>query len=369
MHAFGRLGEGDEGQELSNRLTGEHMSRFAQRHDKTDNANIRARLPRTSRDLGDLDDDDYGYHGRAVSEFLPSVPHPPSAPPSPPYLQPEPSANSQRDQQNQNLLPRLLRSQHVPYYEPHQKSSKRGQYSRQPPPSFRRADPSYEDDWPIAPSEFHVNGISRTRATVVDSPESTVGRLAGRFNSDTRSSPLHRPMAQLTPGLGGGMAGVLAGPLSPSGSMPRMSPHSTMPLPTAQPKIATIPIASVVPRIPELPAMRRYGVDMDPYMSRQPLQRGRSFEQDPIAETTRGAARYEETGKLKFGPGGLHSSRQQSHRSRSRPMESSARRTSKVPQSELAGLTGPGSGMDRVREWREYIGDESSDQDSASDTE
>ncbi|CAK7262910.1 hypothetical protein SEPCBS57363_000294 [Sporothrix epigloea] len=73
---------------------------------------------------------------------------------------------------------------------------------------------------------------------------------------------------------------------------------------------------------------------------------------------------YEESSSDNFGSNGP---RRQRHRSRSRPDAGSARRASKVPHSELAGLTGLGSGMDRVREWREFVGDNSRSSDLASD--
>ena len=377
MDAFGGLGEsGDDAIDAHSAIRRERMDRFARRHANDDDMGMRARRRRSfmeEHDDGDDDDDNNRtYPSRAATDILPSVPQPPPAPPTPPQQQ----AQSQLGQRYQHRQASPAHSQHLDHYRqlPPQHMQQE-QHPRQVPPASQYPEPSYayEHERSTAPAtaDFYATGLSRTRAVHTDS---LVGRLADRFNTETRSSPMHRSTAPaalpgppmpmgVAPGPGGGgMGGVPLGPLSASGPMSLMPPPSMMQ--AAQPPMAPAPMMGGIPMMPigpmmqDMPMMRRLEMDEDPFMAQQAaLRHGRSSEQIPFPDISHGA-HYEDPDDEIYGSGGGRTS---SGRRR--------RHAQEVPQSEMAGLAGLGRGMDRVYGWREFVSDEPPAQDSVSTLE
>ncbi|CAK7565349.1 MAG: hypothetical protein SEPTF4163_003264 [Sporothrix epigloea] len=367
MIAHGGI-RGHEARDTSTALRKERMSRPARRHDNTNVFDSHNRRQSNSRDDTDSDDDVVDHRGRAVSEFLPSVPQAPQDPPTSPQWRSKTQAKSQSGQRYQRQEPCHTQSLYIESHGPRYGPMQRKQYPRQPLPPSRYTDSSSDEDGPTAPANLRSHGTSRTRTVAKNSTDFTVGRLADRFNPEHRASPLHRSTAPLPPDLGGGMVGMPTGPLS-HGSLPRISPHSTVPMPTIQPPmIGDRSVMPIVPRRQEVPITQSYRMGAD-YTSLQPLLPVRPPERPIMVNVCGEGAYYEESSSDNFGSGGRHSRRRQRHRSRSRHDASSTRRASQVPQSELAGLTGLGSGMDRVREWREFVGDNSRSAELASDIE
>ncbi|CAK7228123.1 hypothetical protein SBRCBS47491_006797 [Sporothrix bragantina] len=385
MDAFGGLGEGDDAMDAQSAIRRERMDRFARRHANDDDMGMRARRRRSFMEENDDDDDDAGYHGRAATDIMPSVPQPPPAPPTPPQQQAQAQAQAQAQLnqrfQHQQLPPAHSQhpqhSHHPEPYSIHPQHMQQEQLVRQPPAPSQYHEPSYDRDPPTAPADFYTNGLSRTRAVHTDS---LVGRLADRFNTDTRTSPMHRSTAPpalpgppmpmgVAPGPGG-MGGIPMGPLSPNGPMSLMPPPSMLPMQTAPapmpppPMMGGMSMMPMAPMMQEMPMMRRHGMEEDPFIGQQPLRRGRSSEQIPFPDIGH-ATHYEDLDEDVYASGGRTSSGRR-HRRRD---EGGARHGHEVRQSEMAGLAGLGRGMDRVHGWREFVSDEPPDQETASNLE
>ncbi|CAK7209474.1 hypothetical protein SEUCBS140593_000505 [Sporothrix eucalyptigena] len=385
MEGFRGLDDEDDAIDTYDAVRKERMDRFARRHANDDDMGMRARRRRS---FMEEDDDDDDYNGRAATDVLPSVPQPPPAPPTPPQQQAQAQAQlNQRFQHQQQLPPaHSQQPQYPPHHQPYQQHMQPEEHPRQPPPPSQYPEPSYERDRPTAPADFYANGLSRTRVAHTDS---LVGRLADRFNTDSRSSPMHRtnappalPGPPMTAGMpmgvssgpGGGMGGVPMGPLSPTGPMSLMPPPSMVPMQAAQPppppppmmgNMPMMPMAPIAPpgMMPDMPMMHQHRMEEDPFMSQQPLRHGRSADQIPFPDL--GQVHYEDDEDDDI----FGTSRPSGGRRHRRRDEGSGRHPQEARQSEMAGLTGLGRGMDRVYGWREFVGDEPPDKDSASNLE
>ncbi len=296
------------------------QGRYSARRQANDDLALR---PRRRRSFVDED-----YEERAATDILPSVPQPPPAPPTPP-------------QQQVQSAPPPHRYQHHAPQEQHPRPAPTPP-SQYPTPAYERANGA---------GDYYMNGGSRTRAVHADSQ---VGRLADRFNAGPRSSPMHRPSAP--PGLpvtpmaaSMPMGGVPMGPMSPVGPLPLMPPMVAMPPPPPPPPamMAAMPMMPMAPMppqavMPEMPMMMRHTMEEDPFMSGADMRSG----------GMRGSHYLDAYGEVEADVFASGSSR----RHRRREEAASSQHPQHTRTSEMAGLAGPGRGMDRVPEWMEFIG-------------
>ncbi|OAA65946.1 Zinc finger, C6HC-type [Niveomyces insectorum RCEF 264] len=311
-----------------------------------------------------VDDDD---RSRAAPNVLPSVPQPPPAPPTPPQQQAQP-LHWYKHQQH---------SPHAPY----------------PPPPVERV-----ERVDVGP-EYYAAGVNRARGVRGSSRER---RLADRFEADPKTKPLHRPPGPPGPpgpplasamapmpipmgvgatGLGGGGGGggypmgamSSVGPLPPPpiGSMsapplppPGMGGVPMMPLAPMASMASMAPMAPLPPLslLPDTSFMRRHTMEHDPFAEAD-MQAARSSERMYTPDHNR-HMRYDDDGgggggADVYGSGGT--ARRQRRRTEGQQSSEPAR------TSVMAGLTGPGRGMDRVQEWRTYVEPGSLDSDHGVD--
>ncbi|KIH91699.1 hypothetical protein SPBR_01483 [Sporothrix brasiliensis 5110] len=387
MEALGGLGDDDDTMDaFSSAIKKARLDRYARRH-ANDDAGAHVHRRRSFMEDNDYDrdeNDDRDYSARAAADILPSAPHPPPAPPTPPQQQAQAQAQpAQHRYQHQQLQqthpphpPHPSLQQHQPLhpihpqhdlYELHEQLE---QHQRAPPPPSQYPATTY--DRPAASMDFYTSGLSRTRAVTTDSE---VGRLADRFNTESRSGPMHRPKAPpaltgppmatglphgVPMGPGGGMGVMPMGPMSPNGPMaplpPMMSMQGPPPPLMPPPLMGSMPIMSMAPiphpsMMPEIPMMRRYPMEEGMLMGHEPLQRGRSFEQVPFSSYP-----VEDEHVFSSGAGGR----------RNRRRDEEASHAQEARRSEMAGLAGPGRGMDRVADWMEFVGNEPPGKDSDS---
>ncbi|ERS99903.1 hypothetical protein HMPREF1624_03271 [Sporothrix schenckii ATCC 58251] len=389
MEAFGGLGDDDDTMDaFSSAIKKARLDRYARRH-ANDDAGAPVHRRRSFMEDKDYDrdeNDDRDYSARAAADILPSAPHPPPAPPTPPQQQAQAQAQSaQHRYQHQQLQqthppppphpPYPSLQQHQPLHPIHPQHDRfelheQLEHQRAPPPPSQYPTTTY--DRPAASMDFYTSGPSRTRAVTTDSE---VGRLANRFNTESRSGPMHRPKAPpaltgppmatgvshgVPMGAGGGMGVMPMGPMSPNGPMaplPPMMPMQGPPPPLMPPPLmGSMPIMSMAPIphpsiMPEIPMMRRHLMEEDMFMGHEPLQRGGSFEQVPFSSYP-----VEDEYAFSSGAGGRR------HRRR----DEDASHAQEARRSEMAGLAGPGRGMDRVADWMEFVGNEPPGKDSDS---
>lgn len=93
-------------------------------------------------------------------------------------------------------------------------------------------------------------------------------------------------------------------------------------------------------------------MEEDMFMGHEPVRRGRSSEQIPFAN-------YPQEDEYVFNSGGGGARR---HRLR----DGGASHSQEARQSEMAGLAGPGRGMDRVPDWINFVGNDPPGMDSES---
>jgi hypothetical protein len=158
-----------------------------------------------------------------------------------------------------------------------------------------------------------VSGGNRARGFRATPRESSLERrLADRFNPDTRQNPM-RPSP------------VRAAPASASAS-PSLQAAATMPLAPQPP--------------PAVPSLRRRTMEEEMYNS----SRGTRLSDRVFTARTRRGCDAEHVAHSPAGPASRR------HHNRQREEEEQ-----EPKQSIMAGLTGPGRGMDRVYEWRTHV--------------
>ena len=317
---------------------------------------------------------------RAGTDILPPAPQPPPPPPSPPQqkaqaesvivhrYQPHHQQYQQHQQHQQHQAPLPPQPDMHPYQQPHMQHM---QHMQQHMP---HAEPRPRQV--VAPSqhpgEFYSSTATRPRpAPHVDSE---VGRLAGRFNKDPRSSPMHRstqppppqpqglPIAPMTAPMTAPMnpplpMGMAAPSASLMGAMPPhmppmigMGPQSMPPPPNSIHPMAMMPISALpsTSHIPDMRMMRQYMIEDDPYAQSE-FAAMYPGSQVPFPDTTP-SRHYDSPDAEAFASsGGMNR--------RMRRREDAAL-GHQVKPSDMAGLGGFGRGMDRVSEWMAYVGGE-----------
>jgi hypothetical protein len=180
----------------------------------------------------------------------------------------------------------------------------------------------------------YISGLSRERSVRDSSQER---RLAGRFNATSRQSttdssgsamggggPAYRPLRPAVASLSGSPGQAMPMPMPMPGPMPMpmpMMPQMAVPMPMTNPMAAAPPLAMP-------PMLRKFAMECDAY--------------DPAIPTAA------DTGEVRR-------TRSHSHRSKAPGHNATPEHKKEPRMSMLAGLTGPGRGMGRVREWSHHV--------------
>ncbi|KAK4454349.1 hypothetical protein QBC34DRAFT_471239 [Podospora aff. communis PSN243] len=236
-----------------------------------------------------------------------------------------------------------------PRYTPSQSRRPGDEYRRRPatvivpPPS-----PSPDRRRSHTPARSRAQTPDRRRAHSPDQRRDTSmeRRLAGRFNSDTRqNSPVM---------MGGALAPV--GPVGHLAPMMMMAPPPPPPsyAPTQHTMGPPMPMAPVPPPA-ATPIMRRHMMEEEVYASPAP-HRGAPRSSERHIASGSGLTRFYEQQEAAANAFNMGGGSPHAPHVRRRPPQATRVHGHELPRpSILAGLGGPGRGLNRVSEWRNYV--------------
>lgn len=204
----------------------------------------------------------------------------------------------------------------------------------------------------------YISGVNKARGVFAPGMER---RLADRFSTEPRTSPTHRhaptgfgppppppgAMIHTQPSMSALPMQPMQ-PMQPMPSMPSMPSMQSMSMPPMSMPTAPVP-PPAVPGYPSSP--RRHSVADPEYYDSPRRHRQRSSER-PSANYSRRREIYEEDAEdaEEERPRTSSRSRRRHHHHRQHQREEP-----EIKSSMLAGLTGPGAGMNRVFEWRNHV--------------
>ncbi|KAK4214820.1 putative E3 ubiquitin-protein ligase ARI4 [Rhypophila decipiens] len=235
------------------------------------------------------------------------------------------------------------------------------------PPRYRYPSPERHEE-PPTPDRYHRPAESdrlRPRSPDRRRTSSFERRLADRFNSGSRHTAAHS--APIGPAMMGMMVPpMMGGPISPirAGHPPPVHPHpASHSHPASHPMHHHHPMAHHPP-IPMAPVPPPSGSGPMPPMPSMPsmpsMMHMRGIEIEEFFNNNRSSRSLEQMGTPKRekeagGVGGTGSPHAPSVKRRPTGQAHREHMKQELLASVQAGLTGPGRGMDRVQEWRNYV--------------
>jgi len=276
------------------------------------------------------------FPSRAASRAASRVP---SRAPSPPETRRAPSPPASR------RAPSPPMSRRAQSAAPSRRAPSQAGTRRAPSPPGSHRSPSPDRHRSRTPAKSRARTPDRRRAQTPDEgrDSSMERRLAGRFNSETR---------QNSPAMMGALAPIGHGHLGPVMMMPPPPPPSYAP--TQHTMGPPMPMAPVPPPA-ATPSMRRQHTMEEEVYSPPPVSRGAVRSSERFASSGGGLTRFHEQ---QAGPANAFTAAGSPHAPnvRRRPPQVTRVHGHELPRpSILAGLGGPGRGLNRVSEWRNYV--------------